>query len=148
MRLQLILQVAAMAGLISAACMTPVGPTEEETERIQADLVLTEAQHKRMIPVKGGMVVAVLLKANPSTGYTWQAMTLDPEWLEPLGESVYIPAGHEPEGARVGAPERQLFRFRVRGNGKYLLRMGYRRPWEKEEPPLRRFRVTLVAHAD
>lgn len=148
MRMQWILQVAALAGMISAACMTPSGPVDEETDWIRADLVLTEAQHKRMIPVKVGMVVAVLLKANPGTGYTWQAMALDPEWLKPLGEAIYVPVEPESEGTRVGAQERQLFRFRVSGDGNYMLRMVYRRPWEKDEPPLRRFRVTLVTRAE
>jgi inhibitor of cysteine peptidase len=83
-----------------------------------------------------GDTLVVRLPGNATTGYRW-AVVGAPSVLRPLS-SAYVVASP----GRLGQGGTYVFRFRVR-SGSGLLRLDYRRPWEKGTPPLRTFRLTI-----
>ncbi len=74
--------------------------------------------------------VEIRLPANPSTGYRW---TLDPPMQSGriLSES-YEPAAKSP---RVGAPGTQILQVVFPREGRFNLKLAYRRIWEPASVP-------------
>lgn len=85
-----------------------------------------------------GQTFVVSLEANPTTGYTWEAVEYDQQILRQLGEPRFTP-----ESSAVGAPGKQRLRFEAVGTGRTMLRLAYHRPWEEVEPE-RTFSVEVV----
>ncbi|HVY49752.1 MAG TPA: protease inhibitor I42 family protein [Minicystis sp.] len=102
-----------------------------------------EADDGKTVDVAKGDTVELTLPANPSTGYDWQVDQVDKTLGEPTrarGE------GHGPAGA-VGAPTTVTFTWSLKSPldlaGDHAVVLAYRRPWEKDEPPERTFKLTL-----
>ncbi|HTY40245.1 MAG TPA: protease inhibitor I42 family protein [Thermoanaerobaculia bacterium] len=90
-----------------------------------------------------GELLQVRLPSTPSTGFGWFVSVNAPSVLRPLGEPRYEPPG---KGA-AGAAGTQTFEFRVAGGGGAFLELVYRRPFEKDAPPARRWSVFVAAAA-
>lgn len=90
-----------------------------------------------------GEVLQVRLPSTPSTGYSWAIASNAPAVLRPSGEAKYEPPG---KGA-AGAAGTQTFEFRVVGGGGVFLELVYRRPFEKDAVPARRWGVFVAAAA-
>ncbi len=90
-----------------------------------------------------GEVLQVRLPSTPSTGYSWTISSNAPSVLRPNGEAKYEPPG---KGA-AGAAGTQTFEFRVVGGGGAFLELVYRRPFEKDGVPARRWGVFVAAAA-
>ncbi|MBN1455036.1 MAG: protease inhibitor I42 family protein [Methanomicrobia archaeon] len=101
---------------------------------------LTEMDNGKTLTVAVGQELDVMLKANPTTGYTWVI-------VEPTDERIIRQMGElefEPESDALGAGGVQIIRFEVVGAGQTTLKLMYHRPWESVEP-LQTFSVTLIA---
>ncbi len=81
--------------------------------------------------------IVVRLDAQLGTGYGWQVAELGDTLIQ-IGD----PEVEDSDG-RAGRSERQVFRFRVRGEGRSTLRMVYVRPWEKDADPAKTFSVVI-----
>lgn len=88
------------------------------------------------IEVAAGEELAVVLPANPTTGYSWQ-VEADGSYLALLSQQF------ETSGPGVGAGGREVFRFRALQLGKTHLRFHYRRPWEGQARETRDYEVTI-----
>lgn len=88
----------------------------------------------------GGMLV-VRLDAILGTGYGWELATVNREVLEPSGPPTIEPTGTP----QPGGVEKQVFRFRTLKAGSTSLELYYRRPWEKDVPPQKTFRLRVEA---
>ncbi|MGE5137888.1 MAG: protease inhibitor I42 family protein [Rudaea sp.] len=115
-----------------------VGCTAQSSEGAAAATV-TDDQNGKTVEVRTGQVLNVSLKANPSTGYTWEVS-------QPLG---FLLLQGEPEfkadSNLVGAPGRLTLRFKVTGAGSGSLQLVYHRLWEKGVEPIGTFTINVVA---
>lgn len=99
---------------------------------------LTIADSGGLIRVPRATRVVVTLPSNASTGFRWKL-------LAPLDRRIVRLVGHRyvaSSSGLVGAPGKEIWRFRTVGAGSAVLRLGYLRSWEPQHLE-RRFRVTL-----
>lgn len=99
---------------------------------------LVAADHDRQVDVKIGQTVTVRLDANRTTGYTWllPAGEVAQGTIQPLHpESRYDQKIDGIYSMGVGAIE--VWEFKAIRAGEGVLRLEYRRPFEKGIDPLR-----------
>jgi len=116
------------------ACETPAAPPPWR---------VGEADDGRQILVPVGTLLDVALPGNPSTGFVWERVSPDQDGLEQLG-----PPRYTAEGPLLGQGGTVHVFFRVTAPEVSRIELVYRRPFEKDTPPARRFRVTIVGEAD
>ena len=104
---------------------------------------LNEADDGRTVKVLAGAKVFVRLRGNPTTGFRWQLAEKPGETLEPLGDEEYTPDREKP--VAVGSGGTFTFAFRAVKPGSGVIRLAYRRSWEKDKPPAKTFSVTIAA---
>ena len=96
----------------------------------------------------------IVLEGNPTTGYSWSMQNVEAlkisNIIQPLNlneynnSDDYIQDAHEPGLCGVGG--KWVFKFKVNNAaGKELpkLLFEYKRPWEKDVPPLGKAEITL-----
>jgi inhibitor of cysteine peptidase len=88
-----------------------------------------------------GQKIHVRLAGNITTGFSWRLGKLDGEALRQVGRVKYEqrPAA----GRMVGVGGTFAFTFEAVRPGKAAIRLEYRRPWEKDKPPIRTFSATF-----
>lgn len=88
-------------------------------------------------------VLFVTLESNPTTGYSWQVDELDQSILRQVGDSEYKSSapGNPPV---VGAGGTETFRFETVSVGNTTLKLVYRRPWEKDVPPIKTYTIQIT----
>lgn len=92
------------------------------------------------VMVPSGDVLRVDLTSNPTTGYRWQVDQL-PAGLAVEGESIFV---RDPNGGPAGGGGIEQWRFAAAGGPtEGTLRMSYRRPWERDQPPARTYVVEV-----
>ncbi len=101
---------------------------------------LTEAENGQTVEINVGEQFSVTLEANPSTGYSWEAMDLDPAMLEQVGEPEF--KGSNP--GLIGSGGSLKLTFTASQAGTTTLTLVYHRPWETDVEPLSTYIVTLV----
>lgn len=116
-----------LVGLLLAAC----GPKE-----------FRDAENGGAVELKVGETMRVTLASNPTTGYSWQILTNDPQVLELQGDPVYR-ADPSAQGL-VGAGGTETFTFVARQAGTVKLALGYLRPWEEGVPPVQTYTLTVT----
>ena len=106
------------------------------------EVQLTAADNGSTVKLKTGQHVAIMLEANPTTGYTWAV-------VEPSdGQIVLRQVGElefEPESDLIGAGGVQIIKFEVVNPGQTALTLVYHRPWETDVAPLKTFVIHVVA---
>lgn len=78
--------------------------------------------------VRVGEVVEVRLPAIPSTGYSWQVETSNPNVLA-VGDRRFENKSND--APRVGSEATQVITLKAVGEGRAEVLLIYRRPWEK-----------------
>lgn len=101
------------------------------------EVLLTENDKEKHLMLQTGDIVRIDLFGNPTTGYTWEVSSQSTCLLDLL-ENSYSPAS-----SLVGSGGTFTFRFQAKSCGSANLSILYLRPWEKEEPPLDRFYLTV-----
>lgn len=88
-------------------------------------------------------VLFVTLESNPTTGYSWQVAEIDKAVLRQVGNSEYksSASGNPPV---VGAGGAETFRFETVSAGNSTLKLVYRRPWEKDVPPIKTYTLQIA----
>ncbi len=102
-------------------------------------LTLTESDAGQALQMQAGERLHVSLAGNPTTGYTWEMTAVNRRVLAPLGAPAY-----RAESPAVGAGGVFTFAFEAVGSGRTVLRLAYRRPWEKGRRALQTFAVTVT----
>lgn len=93
----------------------------------------------RTIQIQSTDKLEVVLEANPSTGYVWSVASVEEHVLKQISMSEFAPSSKS-----IGSPGLITLIFEAVGKGQTLLKLAYRRPWEKNIAPLKTFEVTVV----
>lgn len=101
---------------------------------------VTEKQDGKVFEVRPGDRFTVKLPGNPTTGYVWDVLAVDPKMLEALGDAEFEA---DAEG-RAGSGGTVILNFLAVKRGTTELRLGYRRPFETGVLPARFYSVTVV----
>lgn len=88
--------------------------------------------------LKRGDTLWIALAGNPSTGYAWEVVSVDPAVLEMTGEPLFAP-----ESDLLGAGGTVTLTFKGIGVGETAMELAYQRPFEAQQPPLRTFAVMI-----
>jgi predicted secreted protein len=107
-------------------------------------VTLTEdASGKTVTLAEGGQVV-IRLAGNPTTGYSWGESAITGEAVRQDG-----PQRYEAEAAlgRVGSGGVFEWKLVAAKAGRSVVKLEYRRPWEKDKPAEKTFTVTLEVEA-
>lgn len=127
-----------LVGLKVYLCCS-IGCSGNERAKI---LQLNNNDNSRAVTVKCGQLFEISLKGNPTTGYTWEVSPpFDDHLLSQVGALEF-----KPDSALLGAPGIQVFRFKTLKKGETTLKLVYRRPWEKDVPPLDTFTIKVIIH--
>ncbi|HJN06815.1 MAG TPA: protease inhibitor I42 family protein [Bacteroidales bacterium] len=79
------------------------------------------------------------LEGNASTGYTWQVMPFDSTVIKQVGEPEF-----NSKDGKIGSGGMITFKFQTIGDGQTDLLLVYRRLWEENEPPAKKFELKIV----
>ena len=102
-------------------------------------LRVDDTENGATMTVKVGDIIQVVLKGNPTTGYTWTAALSeqDESILEQMGEYDYVS-----DSGLIGSGGTFTFRFKALKAGEATLKLVYSRPWESVQP-LETFSMTV-----
>ena len=132
MKSRITILAAAAAFTLLCSCASLFGPKHYQ---------LTEKDSGRVLHLDKGDTFTVLLTSNPSTGFLW-------EFAKPLyDESVMILRGDKyirPDEQLCGAAGKRSLTFLAEGSGRTGVKLVYRRPWEKSQPPAKEFNVMVI----
>ncbi len=93
----------------------------------------------RTIKVGPGDTLEIVLDANPTTGYQWKALPWDTEVIEQIDKPVY-----KSKSEAIGSGGELTFYFKALSTGETALKFIYFRAFEKDVPPIKSFKVTIV----
>ncbi len=99
---------------------------------------LAEADSGKEIVLQRGARLAIVLEANPSTGYAWASKEA---WDEGVLQLVSKESKQASEA--LGSPESEQWLFLAKGAGEVKLSLAYERSWEKDVAPERTFTLTV-----
>jgi len=102
-------------------------------------IVVGENDARSTVEIVCGERLQVVLNANPTTGYQWAVEAVDPNVLKTVGEGFY-----PPDSRLVGAGGKAEWSFDALSPGRTTLKLIYRRPFEKDVPPVKTFERTVV----
>jgi inhibitor of cysteine peptidase len=104
-----------------------------------SEIAVNDTNNNSQIIIQKGNIMIVELLTNPGIGYSWQIIKNDPDKLKSLGDSVLKPI----EAEAPGASENQVFRFLAQNLGSTMLELHYLRPWERNLPPLKTYKINV-----
>ena len=110
-----------------------------ETSQEQLTIQLTEADAGRLVELRVGDTLEVILPGNPTTGFQWEVSEINSAILEPIGEPKF-----EPSSNAVGSGGNVTLRFEAVGTGQTELKLIHHRPFEENVPPIQTFEVTIT----
>lgn len=91
---------------------------------------LTEADNGRTNSVSVGSEMEIVLKGNPTTGYSWDVISFNTNVLQQIGTVEYRQSEEFGGKHRVGVGGKFMFRFKAVNFGQGQIKLIYRRPWE------------------
>ena len=103
---------------------------------------------KSIIVKKSKPVFTIVLKSNPTTGYSWLLKSYDANLISPVGRKFF------PDTSKklVGAPGYEKWTFRVKPSGFVVpqtmsITLMYTRPWDEQGARITNFKV-VTSHAN
>ena len=81
----------------------------------------------------------IVLSGNTSTGYTWHVMPFDSSVIKQVGKPEF-----KSEDGKIGAGGEITFKFQTIADGQTNLLLLYRRGWEENELPAKKFEMKIV----
>lgn len=146
--LLLVLPLCLLGLLLAGAGSTPshspkLKPPSQPPQPRPGEIWLSAEHHPDQVQLQPGEVLVIELETNPATGYGWEIGFLDTGLLQPLGEPEYFG-----QTGLLGAPYRQLWRFRPISAGISELSLVYQRPWDDEVNLTQSFQVTVENQGD
>jgi predicted secreted protein len=106
----------------------------------ESDVALTQKDNGREVTLGVGSTVTIRLEAILGTGYSWQIASDNSENLLAVGKPEFEPS----RSGQPGAMQYQIFRFKAQKVGTSDLMLRYVRPWQKEVPEAKGFRVRVT----
>ena len=102
--------------------------------------IVTVTEKDTKMSLRVGDTLLVRLESTPSTGYGWKVASVEKKLLKQIGEPVIETS----EKQMPGATQHQVFKFRAVAAGKGNLELHYVRPWEKNTPPARVYKLAIA----
>ena len=106
---------------------------------------LTAADNGREIELKKGDILGITLKANPTTGYTWEVAESPDEQVMQQVDGIEFKPVSEQASELGGAGGVQIIQFKIVNAGRTALKLVYHRPSEKDVEPAETFYIQIVA---
>jgi len=107
---------------------------------------LGDDDHGKTVSAAVGASIKVSLTGNPTTGASWTIAQIEGDAVEQVGQIEFQSRPHRPGMMGVGGKFHATFKAAKPGTSTVTLH--YARPWEKDKPPAKTFRVTFqVAEA-
>ncbi len=147
--------IAVVAALVAAVSASPPKPTGKRPTSAPAaakaaagkergkmkPIALAESDSGKAVKVDKGRRVRIRLAGNPTPGFSWCMLPIDGAAVKADGKVAYKADAAKPGMTGVGGWFELM--LTAAGTGKSVVRLEYKRPWEKV-PALRKFSVTLV----
>ena len=102
-------------------------------------VTVSEPDRGETVRMRVGDTLEVVLEENATTGYLWELMSDNEPVLKQVGEKEL-----RSDFNLLGSAGRMTKRFRAEAAGKTVLRLVYRRPFEKDAAPARTFEATVA----
>jgi inhibitor of cysteine peptidase len=99
---------------------------------------LGPADNGRRVTLAVGACVALTLRQNPTTGYSWSVASSGEPVMHQEGDASFVPDGRQRGGGGT-----VTCRFRAAKAGRAEVTLVYSRPWEKNTTPAGTFRFTV-----
>ncbi len=121
---------AMVAALLALAPAQAQGPTRA--------VVVTELQNGTTVELSRGQRLVVRLATRSGTGFSWAPVA-------PTNGVLRLAKSETRRGPSMpGAPAAQIFTFVPVGPGTADVEFNYRRPWLKDQPPARSYKLRAV----
>ena len=104
-----------------------------------ATVTMRETQTGQTVELKRGDKLIIELEGNPTTGFSWEAASVDADVLKQQGEPEF-----KAEAAKMGGGGTYTFTFAAARGGRTELKMVYHQSWDKETPPAKTFELVVV----
>jgi inhibitor of cysteine peptidase len=127
--------------LLAGTAMTTAG-CGSQADANGGPVRLTEADNGRAVTVKAGEDIQVVLKGNPTTGYSWTSTMSDQAVLQQQGDPVYAQGNTNP--SIVGAGGTFTFTFKAAAAGQVTLKFDYARPFDTGVAPIQTCSLTIT----
>ncbi|WP_167942519.1 protease inhibitor I42 family protein [Desulfobaculum xiamenense] len=101
--------------------------------------VLRQSDDGKTVNIALGDELLLHLAENPTTGYGWEFSSP----LEATGVSLLYDTFEPPTSRNDGAGGLRILTLRAQKKGQTILKLAYRRPWEREEDTPMRITFTL-----
>lgn len=98
----------------------------------QAAIQLTEADNGCTNSINIGGEIGIVLKGNPTTGYSWEEVSFSTNIIKRIRTAQYLPDNSLTSGGvqRVGGGGKFVFQFKAVSSGQGHIKLIYRRSWE------------------
>jgi inhibitor of cysteine peptidase len=122
-----------------------LGGNSMNKETNQTEVFLVADGDETAITVKAPGEFSIKIESNPTTGYSWwlQEPGKEEKTLVKFKEKTVEEPG-EQSRPRLGAPTYEIFTFATLHPGETVIELLYRRPWEKDVPPLKKHKVLVT----
>lgn len=136
---------------------TQINPSNNDTETEPTDeyqmlpiisgnvagLNLDASADGSSLQLKKGQVMSITLESNPSTGYSWFAISSKPDVLVQMREPEYLAPTSDPANPVVGAAGTETYYFQAADAGTVTLTLDYKRGWETDINPEKTITITV-----
>jgi len=109
--------------------------------RPSGEIKVDASNNGSQIEIEQGQILIITLKANPTTGYTWEMIKGEEQILRQVGEIEF-----QPDSKLIGAPGIQTLRLEAVNVGQITLNLVYHRPWEEKVEPIETFSIQVLVH--
>jgi inhibitor of cysteine peptidase len=136
----LTLSAAAYLGLAALTAESAAFGDKEKDPKGKTVTVTVKAKDKEgKVKLARGETLEVRLPSNRTTGFSWQLAKYDKDKLKSQGKPEY----ERPKKPLPGAGSVEVFRFTAEAAGKSELELVYKRPFEKDKPPAKTYKLTV-----
>lgn len=131
--------------LLSGCLLTPLF-ANDAADAAEAPACVPSTPLAVTVEVKVGEKASVLLNGNPTTGFLWEVAEKQGDAAE-ISTRIVPPAQmKEDEPPMCGAPSPTELTFKGVKPGKTSVTMEYKRPWEKDEPAMKKLLFEVIVH--
>jgi inhibitor of cysteine peptidase len=135
--------IAAVLAFAGCESLPSMPPPENPFKPPPLAVRVSESDASMPIVLARGQTLVVVLEANVTTGYRWEAVQGYAPTLVALGTPDYTARTTSPA---IGGPGDMTFRFRGDAPGKATLEFVYRRPFEPNVAPAKMLRYDVTVH--
>ena len=101
-------------------------------------IMVFEQDAGKTIQVPSGSTIHVILDGNPTTGYVWEATSVDASILSHVGNSFTH------DSSAIASVGKVTLSFQTTGSGQTVLQLTYHQRFESHQHSSKTFEVTLV----